>query len=147
MYNLDPSIIPFNCEIMFIPKEYYLGWIIKNVYIRTWLRISPMNGRHFGLFLLVTMVLTSACTLMIGGPSQLPDAPAPTAIPVKADPVPLGGVPGKSISLPPGFEINLFADNLDDPRMMTLGPDGHIYVADRGAGRDPHGAAGGRSRW
>jgi glucose/arabinose dehydrogenase len=95
-----------------------------------------MNGNRIGLILLLSAsILASACTLTIGGPSQLPDAPAPTAIPLGGDPVSLAGVPGKSISLPPGFEINLFADGLDSPRMMTLGPDGHIYVAERGAGR------------
>ena len=87
------------------------------------------------LFLLSAIVLVSACTLTIGGPSRLPDAPAPTAIPLEGDPVSLAGVAGKFISLPPGFEISLFAAGLDDPRMMTLGPDGQIYVAERGAGR------------
>ena len=71
----------------------------------------------------------------IGGPSNLPDAPAPTAIPLAQEAVPLDDVPGKSIVLPPGFAINLFADGLDGPRMMTLGPDGQVYVAERGAGK------------
>jgi glucose/arabinose dehydrogenase len=47
----------------------------------------------------------------------------------------VGGLPGKSIQLPPGFEISLFADGLDSPRMLALGPDGQVYVAERGAGR------------
>ena len=95
-----------------------------------------MNGIRIGLILLLSaLILASACTLTIGGPSQLPDALAPTAIPLGGDPDSLAGVPGKSINLPPGFEINLFADGLEGPRMMTLGPDGHIYVAERGAGR------------
>ena len=65
------------------------------------------------LFLLSALVWASACTLTIGGPSQLPDAPAPTAIPLGGDPDSLAGVPGKSINLPSGFEINLFADGLE----------------------------------
>ena len=81
------------------------------------------------------ILFVSACTLNIGGPSRLPDPPAPTAIPLAAEPVPVEGVPGKSISLPPGFAISVFAEGLDGPRMMTLGPDGQVYVAERGAGR------------
>jgi glucose/arabinose dehydrogenase len=98
--------------------------------------LNSMNGKQFALlFLLAALGLASACTLTIGGPSRLPDAPAPTAIPLEGDPESLAGLPRKSISLPPGFEISLFAEGLDDPRMMTLGPDDHLYVAERGAGR------------
>jgi len=39
------------------------------------------------------------------------------------------------IGLPPGFGISVFAQGLSDPRMMALGPDGELYVAERGAGR------------
>jgi glucose/arabinose dehydrogenase len=41
---------------------------------------------------------------------------------------------GKSIGLPPGFAISVFAEGLEGPRMMALGPDGQVYVAERGAG-------------
>jgi glucose/arabinose dehydrogenase len=41
----------------------------------------------------------------------------------------------EEIRLPQGFGISVFAANLRDPRMMTLGPDGIVYVAERGAGR------------
>jgi glucose/arabinose dehydrogenase len=37
--------------------------------------------------------------------------------------------------LPDGFGIGVFASGLKDPRMMTIGPDGMLYVAERGAGR------------
>jgi glucose/arabinose dehydrogenase len=43
--------------------------------------------------------------------------------------------PPGTINLPEGFGISVFADGLNDPRMMTMGPDGSIYVAERGAGR------------
>ncbi|UCD42413.1 MAG: sorbosone dehydrogenase family protein [Chloroflexota bacterium] len=95
-----------------------------------------MIKRSFDLLLLLFgLFLASACTMTIGGPSRLPDPPAPTAIPLSEPAVSLAGVPGRSISLPPGFEISVFADGLDDPRMMNLDSDGHIYVAERGAGR------------
>jgi glucose/arabinose dehydrogenase len=73
--------------------------------------------------------------LTIGGPSRLPDPPGPTAVPLTETAVPLPQIPGKSIALPPGFRISIFAAGLDNPRMMAIGPDGHIFVAERGAGR------------
>ncbi len=85
--------------------------------------------------ILLVLSLTSACTLAIGGPSQLPDPPAPTALPLQEAAQEVLGMPGRTITLPPGFEITLFADGLDDPRMLALGPDGQIYVAERGSGR------------
>jgi len=87
------------------------------------------------LFQLPVIILLSACTLTIGSPSKLPDPPAPTTIPFLETAVPLPGIPGKSIALPPGFGISVFVDGLDNPRMMTIGPDGQLYVAERGAGR------------
>lgn len=43
--------------------------------------------------------------------------------------------PQETISLPPGFDVSVFAQGLEVPRMMSLGPDGELYVAERGAGR------------
>ena len=49
---------------------------------------------------------------------------------------PTRGVPPEDVvNLPPGFGISVFVEGLKSPRMMTLGPDGQIYVAERGAGR------------
>lgn len=73
--------------------------------------------------------------MTIGGPSQLPDSPAPTAIFLPGDSIPLPGIPGRSITLPTGFRLSIFAEGLDDPRMLAIGPDGQLYVAERGAGR------------
>lgn len=83
--------------------------------------------------LIIPIILFAGCTLNIGGPSDLPDAPAPTALPLTQDVAPLEDVTGKSIGLPPGFAISVFAEGLEGPRMMTLGPDGQVYVAERGA--------------
>ena len=41
----------------------------------------------------------------------------------------------EAITLPPGFGISVFTSGLRGPRMMALGPDGQLYVAERGAGR------------
>jgi glucose/arabinose dehydrogenase len=85
------------------------------------------------------IILLSACTMKIGSPTRLADAPAPTAIPLAETTEPIfdseKGVPEKPIALPFGFEITVYADGLKDPRMMAVGPDGGVYVAERGAGR------------
>ena len=39
------------------------------------------------------------------------------------------------ISVPEGFEVGIFAEGLDRPRFMNFGPDGRLYVAERGANR------------
>ncbi|TFG69268.1 MAG: sorbosone dehydrogenase family protein, partial [Anaerolineales bacterium] len=43
--------------------------------------------------------------------------------------------PQDTINLPPGFGISVYTEGLRDPRMMALGPDGELTVAERGAGR------------
>jgi len=81
----------------------------------------------------------AGCTLRLGWPGGLTDAPAPTTVPLAVTAAPLTGAqanpPAQPIALPPGFAISIFAQNLDSPRMMALGPDGQLYVAERGAGR------------
>jgi glucose/arabinose dehydrogenase len=39
------------------------------------------------------------------------------------------------ITVPPGFAINVFAEGLNGPRFIAFGPDGTLYVADRGNDR------------
>lgn len=39
------------------------------------------------------------------------------------------------VRVPAGFAVNLFATGLDGPRFIRFGPDGALYVAERGAGR------------
>ena len=91
------------------------------------------------LSMIIAAALLSACTLRIGGTSQLPDAPAPTTIPLSetAEGVQLTGLiaPQKPIALPPGFIIHVFAEGLNRPRMMAVGPDNALYVAERGENR------------
>lgn len=43
--------------------------------------------------------------------------------------------PPEAVIIPEGFGISVYADRLAGPRMMTVGPDGHLYVAERGANR------------
>lgn len=88
----------------------------------------------FGLVLLL-----SGCRFNLGLPNRTNDIPAPTALPLtgKPDLGRLGSLaaPERPIALTPGFLINVFASGLDGPRMMTIGPDGQLYVAERGANR------------
>jgi glucose/arabinose dehydrogenase len=44
----------------------------------------------------------------------------------------LGSGGEASIDLPPGFEATVFAEGLDEPRFIAFGPDGVLYVAERG---------------
>jgi glucose/arabinose dehydrogenase len=70
--------------------------------------------------------------------------PAPTITPTPAattsDTVPTADetrvvTPAETIDLPPGFGISVYASGLNGPRMMAVGPDGTLYVAERGADR------------
>lgn len=42
---------------------------------------------------------------------------------------------GEKPVVPPGFEISLFAEGLDEPRLIRAAPNGDIFVAESGAGR------------
>jgi len=85
------------------------------------------------------VIFLASCTLRIGSRTRIGDQPAPTTIPLErtAEPLSLPGmVPSPNpIALPPGFGITLYADRLRSPRMLSIGPDGELYVAERGAGR------------
>jgi glucose/arabinose dehydrogenase len=39
------------------------------------------------------------------------------------------------LSVPDGFAVRIFVRDLNNPRLMTIGPDGQLYVAERGAGQ------------
>ena len=59
--------------------------------------------------------------------AMTPTAPAALPTRVVAPPEPL--------QVPDGFGVSIFAEGLSDPRMMTIGPEGNLYVAERGANR------------
>ncbi|RMF49270.1 MAG: sorbosone dehydrogenase family protein [Anaerolineae bacterium] len=65
----------------------------------------------------------------LGGPTHVDAPPSPTTIPL-AETVTTDGY-----TMPPGFSLATFAEGMDTPRFMTIGPDGALYVAEMGAGR------------
>jgi glucose/arabinose dehydrogenase len=42
---------------------------------------------------------------------------------------------GSPLKVPPGFAVRLFADGLDEPRIVHVAPNGDIFVAESAAGR------------
>jgi glucose/arabinose dehydrogenase len=75
--------------------------------------------------ILILAMLGAACTAK----TPTPAAPAP---PGGAQPA---AVPPRGLAVPPGFTISVFASGLRAPRHLAQGPDGAIYVAERGADR------------
>jgi glucose/arabinose dehydrogenase len=88
-------------------------------------------------YLVFVVWLCSACTLRIGWPSEFTNAPAPTSLPLAetASPGAAPNPPDQPVRLPPGFAISVYAENLDQPRMMAVSPEGVLFVAERGGGR------------
>lgn len=50
-------------------------------------------------------------------------------------PLPPPDAASARLSVPTGFAVRIYAQGLNTPRLMTVGPDGMLYVAERGAGR------------
>ena len=126
---------------------------------------KPWSSILITILLLAVILLALVIAVWLIGPrriqnlfhEELTDAPAPTAIPLSTptpttagqlaptpphSPTPPVEViptrvisPIEPINLPPGFGVSMFTAVLRDPRMMALGPDGELYVAERGAGR------------
>ncbi len=94
---------------------------------------------------LITTFLLSGCQLMSLFHREVPEPPAPTAIPLPVrsgeetaapqEPGIEGIPPQEDINLPAGFGISVFIEGLKGPRMMAVGPDNHLYVAERTTGR------------
>ncbi len=74
-----------------------------------------------------TAVLSDTAT-----PQPPTSTPSPTAAGVQATRV---VAPPEPIALPPGFGVSVYVEGLRNPRMMALGPDGTLHVAERGRDR------------
>jgi glucose/arabinose dehydrogenase len=67
-------------------------------------------------------------------PTSTENASAPTAVaPAIHLAVPPEDKASTRLRVPNGFAVRLFASGLSTPRLMSVGPDGHLYVADSGA--------------
>lgn len=80
--------------------------------------------------ILVLALLGAACTAKTP-PTVSPAAPGTTQ-PAVAQP---SVAPPRGLTVPDGFTLSVFASGLRTPRHMAQGPDGAIYVAERGADR------------
>jgi glucose/arabinose dehydrogenase len=98
-----------------------------------------LSNLRYPAFILFASILFSACTLRIGSSTKASGAPAPTTVPLSetAQPSQASGLvpPKNPVTLPMGFAIGVFSDQLDGPRMLALSPDEQLYAAERGANR------------
>jgi glucose/arabinose dehydrogenase len=115
----------------------------------------------FLTLILISSVLASGCFALNLFHKDVQESPAPTTIPLptktptseaepaapveptqtpetksEAEAPPTEIVPPQEeVQLPPGFGISEYVSGLKGPRMMTLGPDQALYVAERSANR------------
>lgn len=68
-------------------------------------------------------------------PQVLPPAPAASLPAVANPPTVIARPPGVEPRLPPGFTLNVFASDLDEPRKLLVAPNGDVFVAQTRAGR------------
>jgi len=67
---------------------------------------------------------------------HLTDLPKPFATPSVSYPPPVVPPPGRpSLRLPAGFQVSVFARDLEEPRWLALTPEGGVLVAESSAGR------------
>src|SRR5262245_15506627 len=67
---------------------------------------------------------------------KITDLPSPYATRSASNPPRVIAKPASSTpKVPPGFEVELFASNLRDPRMVRVAPNGDIFIAESEPGR------------
>lgn len=86
---------------------------------------------------IVALALVALCALVpvsahgiTTTPSPRPGTPTPLPTPIIP---PVDGTTAR-LRVPDGFVVRLFWSGLNNPRLMTIGPDAQLYVAERGAG-------------
>ena len=86
--------------------------------------------------ILMSLLTLSLCIAFVA--AQQPQAgtlPAPFATPSVRNTSRIVPQPaGAALKVPAGFTVSLFADRLENPRMMTIAPNGDIFVAQSQAG-------------
>jgi glucose/arabinose dehydrogenase len=101
----------------------------------------------FGVLLLLPAILSAQVTH-----GEKPPLPAPFATKSAGNP-PQETTPPKGFlpTVPPGFRVNIFATDFDEPRWLTVAPNGDIFLADTHGGkiyilRDPKHTGGAQER-
>jgi len=115
----------------------------------------------------------AAIAMMLAVPAAGPAAAEDAAVEKVGDKIdikfdqlpPLGGTPsapnppklvprpeGATLSVPPGFEASLFAEDMDRPRYVAVAPDGDVFVAESSSGtivvlKDPDKTGKAQSRY
>ena len=99
------------------------------------------RGQNLLLVLLIVVVMVAGVVYSLWG-EIFPARPVPRVTPTFAlSPTIDAAVAG--LHLPAGFHISVFESSLNTPRFMTFGPDGTLFVAERGTNSivallDPH---------
>ena len=91
--------------------------------------------KHWRIFLFIVLALFAGC-------NQKPEYPLPpTSVPLdisqSKEVNTAEGLkpPAHPIYLPEGFQINIYSENLLEPKMMAFGPDQALYVTEFSSGR------------
>jgi glucose/arabinose dehydrogenase len=99
------------------------------------------RGQNLLLILLIAVVMVAGAIYSLWD-EIFPARPIPRITPTVA-PSPTIDARVAGLHLPAGFHISIFEDGLNTPRFMTFGPDGTLFVAERGTNSiiavlDPH---------
>jgi len=87
------------------------------------------------LFLIVMLLLSGCAVTMLPVELDNPSPPSTVNSPTpQADSASYLPPPPNQITLPPGFAIHLYAENVPNARSMTMSPNGTIFVGTRTAG-------------
>lgn len=90
------------------------------------------------LILVFTLFLFSSGKTILSAQAQQGQTETIVFLPLvsKGIPIPQVDTASQRITVPEGFQIRIFADNLGGkPRFMTIGPDGHLYISLMSAGQ------------
>src|SRR5579859_5661980 len=88
------------------------------------------SGQNLLLVLLIVVVMVAGVVYSLWG-EIFPARPVPRVTPMIA-PGPTIDARVAGLHLPAGFHISIFEAGLNTPRFMTFGPDGTLFVAERG---------------
>lgn len=87
----------------------------------------------FSVIALFLLLMLTACSGLELAPAVSPPATPTTAPLSEPTATPRSGLPFE-ISLPPGFAISIYADQIPNARSMTLSPNGTLFVGSRDQG-------------